>query len=321
MYSISVVIPNYNGEALLKSNIPSVYQALSSSNITDNEIIIADDASKDRSLEFIEKHYPEIILIKNPVNLGFSGNCNTGIQKAKKDLVFILNNDVKLSDKYFVPLLPYFDKKDTFGVGGRFMFPPPHQKLQGVAKYPICRFAHISSTKNYLCDNQNSLYSWFISGAGLLADHKKLLSLGGFNELFNPYYGEDADLGFRAWRSGFKLYYEHTSVCFHANSTTTKKEHPDKVKIISKRNKFILHYLHCDGIELYCFFILVCLKSIGNLLLFNKNYLQSLKLFLFSFSKIAKYKKQHIKAKSMVPLKNVERMIKQAIKDEKIKVF
>ena len=85
MYSISVVIPNYNGEALLKSNIPSVYQALSSSNITDDEIIIADDASKDRSLEFIEKHYPKIILIKNPVNLGFIGNCNTGIQKAKKD--------------------------------------------------------------------------------------------------------------------------------------------------------------------------------------------------------------------------------------------
>jgi len=55
--SISVVIPNYNGKALLESNIPSVYHALLSSGISDFEIIISDDASIDNSVDFISKNY------------------------------------------------------------------------------------------------------------------------------------------------------------------------------------------------------------------------------------------------------------------------
>jgi glycosyltransferase involved in cell wall biosynthesis len=68
---ISIVIPNYNGKDLLERNIPSVFNALITSDITDFEIIVAEDASKDNSVEFLKSNYPEIILIENKVNKGF----------------------------------------------------------------------------------------------------------------------------------------------------------------------------------------------------------------------------------------------------------
>jgi GT2 family glycosyltransferase len=115
-FSISVVIPNYNGKHLLESNIPFVYAALRSSGITDFEIIVSDDASHDDSVDFLKSNYPAIILIENKINKGFSGNMNVGIFRSTKDLVLLLNSDVVLTAGYFKNQLHYFKKSDTFGV-------------------------------------------------------------------------------------------------------------------------------------------------------------------------------------------------------------
>ena len=252
MKSISVIIPNFNGEDLLKENIPPLYNALSTSGIIDYEVVVPDDASTDGSIKFLENNYPEIIIVKNRENKGFSGNVNTGIKISKKDLVFILNSDVILLDKYFSPLLKYFEMEDTFGVMSRIISMESY-KIQDGAKYPQYTFGRITTTKNYLVKNRTTLYSLYMSGANSLVDRRKLLSLGGFNEFFNPYYSEDADLGITAWRAGYKIYYEHDSICRHPNSSTIKKEHKKKVKTVAKRNKIILHYLHLDNFELAFF--------------------------------------------------------------------
>lgn len=87
MKSISVIIPNYNGEDLLKENLPSLYSALSTSGIMEYEVIVPDDASTDGSVAFLENNYPEIIIVKNKENKGFSGNVNTGIKISTMDLI------------------------------------------------------------------------------------------------------------------------------------------------------------------------------------------------------------------------------------------
>jgi len=134
-HSISVVIPNYNGKDLLETNLLSVYKALQFSEISDFEILIPDDASTDSSVNFIKTNYPDIILVENEINKGFAGNTNIGILKSQKDLVLILNSDVKLTDGYFTHLLKYFDKPDTFGVTGRIVG-LDSDRIQDSAKYP-----------------------------------------------------------------------------------------------------------------------------------------------------------------------------------------
>ena len=253
MQSISVVIPNYKGINLLKQNFPYIIHALEYSNI-DYEVIIADDASIDCSVDFIEQNYPNFLIIKNKNNQGFAKNINTGIQKASKNLVFLLNSDVKLEKEYFKYLLKYFDDSDTFGVMGRIIN-IHNYTIQDGAKYPELKGEQICGSVNYLPKKlkeieKNWIPSFFLSGANALIDRCKLQELKGFDEIFSPFYSEDLELSIRAWRLGWNCYYEHKAICRHQTSSTimsfNKKR---KIKIISRRNKFFLHAIHLEGLS------------------------------------------------------------------------
>ena len=76
---LSILIPNYNGRALLQENLPFTLEAARKSGES-WEILVADDASSDGSCEFVEENYPEVRLIRGENNLGFAGNCNRGAE-------------------------------------------------------------------------------------------------------------------------------------------------------------------------------------------------------------------------------------------------
>ena len=289
MYSISIVIPNFNGLNLLQENLPAVYEALETSNISDFEIIVADDASTDGSVEFLQNRYPDIVVIRNAKNQGFSGNINSGIRVATKDLVLALNNDVRLTPGYFIPQLPYFDKGDTFGVMGRIDSMDGTEQQHG-ANYPNCKFTKIASIGNYVLQDQTAPYTFFLSGANALMNREKFLLIGGFNELFNPYYREDVDLTLTAWQFGYTCYYENNAVCYHTNSATIVKEPDKKVKIIGIRNKIILHYLHLENFERYCFIAKTIVKTVGRLLIGDGIYLAAFRQFISLFDKLKKHR-------------------------------
>lgn len=282
--SISVVIPNFNGKPLLEKNIPFVYTALKTSDIEDFEIIVSDDHSSDNSVDFIRASYPAVILIENTTNKGFAGNTNIGIGKAGKDLVFILNSDVELTAGYFKTLLKYFEKPDTFGVMGRIIS-LNSDKIQDGAKFSEYSFAKIKTHINYICKTRYSLYSYFLSGANALVDREKLLKIGGFNEVFNPYNSEDVDLGFMAWRLGYKCYYDHNAVCRHPNSATLKREPSQKLKNISKRNKYFLHFIHLNRLELTYYLIHLAIKTFFRAIVLDSNYLKTTFSFVCSLDK------------------------------------
>jgi GT2 family glycosyltransferase len=322
--SISVIIPNFNGEQLLITNLPSVYYALQYSGISDFEIIIPDDASTDNSVNFIKTNYPDIILIENEINKGFAGNTNTGIFKAQKNLVLILNSDVKLTAGYFKNLLKYFDEPDTFGVTGRIIG-VDSDRIQDGAKYPKYFFGNISGTTNYICDSRDFLYSFFLTGANALIDRKKLIELNGFDEIFNPYYGEDLDLGLRAWRLGYKCYYDNNAVCRHPNSATIKKEPSDKIKIISSRNKMFLHYIHLNNFELFYYLIKLLLKTLIRALLFDIRYVKSFGMFVSNLNKCSNSKKRFVDIQRReninLSVRDIAALINKSNKNYQIKKF
>ncbi len=145
---ISVVIPNYNGKHLLEANLPSVFTALKFAHIN-YEVIVVDDASVDDSVVFIQHHYPEIKLLVNESNKGFSPTINKGIFAAKLELILALNSDVKLSENYFTDQLKYFEAPDTFGVMGQIVDLNGSGVKDG-AKHPHTSFKGIKTTYNYL---------------------------------------------------------------------------------------------------------------------------------------------------------------------------
>ena len=288
---ISVIIPNYNGQHLLDQNLPSLYDALTTSGIDDYEIIVADDASSDNSVEYLKKSYPEIIIIENISNQGFSSNVNSGLCAATKELVFILNTDIKLYPKYFKPLLPYFDWEDTFGVMGRII-DPSNEKFNIGAKGINYKFGNFKLIERPLKEKEERQYTLFLSGANALIDRLKLNRMSGFDTSFDPFYYEDSELGLRAWRLGYKLYYNAHAICEHQTSTTISKQPAERIKLIAKKNKMALHYIHLNGYELRYYMFVLSLKVLGRLIFLNTSYYRSYMMLLKSRKLLNQSKKK-----------------------------
>lgn len=326
--SISVVIPNYNGENLLPAILPPLYTALTKANVP-YEIIISDDCSTDQSLAFLSTHYPEIKILQNSTNSGFSVTANKGFYAAQYDYIFLLNSDVKLTDDYFMPLFKYFDEdKKTFGVMGRIIG-WDDDEIQDGAKYPSFHGAKIKTTGNYVSlqpGTNDRLYSMYLSGANAFLDKQKLLQLGGFNELFSPFYVEDYELSLRAWRLGYTCYYDHFAVCRHQVSKSIKAKNKKKyINTIYYRNKLFLHYIHLSGADLLLWKLQLIGETIFSFFTGKFYFFTSLRLF-FKNIKGAKEAKDKIAAlaietQKLYSVKQVAQIILNSLNQEKIKRF
>jgi GT2 family glycosyltransferase len=248
--SVSIVIPNYNGRHLLKEYLPYTLEAIKNAE-TVYEIIIADDCSKDDSVEFIRLDYPQVQLIVNTENKGFSYSCNRGIEAAQYELILLLNTDVKLMPDYFEHQWKFFLRWDTFGVMGRII-DMDSDHIQDAARVPKFNGLKLKTDYFYYTDDDaNRLLTFYLSGANALIDAAKLKQIGGFCELFSPFYCEDMELSIRAWRLNWRCYYEHKAVCRHQVSASTKNYQTAKwVKSIYYRNRFYLHAIHLTGLAL-----------------------------------------------------------------------
>jgi GT2 family glycosyltransferase len=235
-----------------------------------------------------------------------------------------------LTPFYFAHLLEkYFDKKDTFGVMGRIIG-WDDEVVQDGAKYPVFQGSKIKTATNYLLADSalmnQGLYTMYLSGANAFVDRDKFIEIGGFNELFSPFYVEDYELSIRAWRLGYCCYFDYESVCRHQTSTSIKKNSKKKyVDIIYNRNKMFLHALHLEGQQKLVWYLQLALETVFSLLVLKWRYLSSLKLFLQSTNKVkeskAEFKKLAAKKGIAKSINDVADFIKNDLKDKAIIKF
>ncbi|MEK6780190.1 MAG: glycosyltransferase [Bacteroidota bacterium] len=278
---ISVVIPNYNGRKLFPFTIAPLLSVMKETRLP-FEVIVSDDCSTDDSIDYLIKNFPEIKILKNAENKGFSGTINKGIFEARYDLVLLLNSDIILTEGYFKHQLKYFNDKDTFGVMGRIVG-WNDEKIQDAARLPEFHGLKIKTSGNYLLKpmGSESLYTLYLSGANALVNRKKLIELGGFDEIFSPFYIEDCDLSFRAWRLGWKCYYENQAICRHQTSSSVKVKNKKKyVDVIYNRNKLFLHAIHLESYLLPFWFIQVLVEALARILVFKVSFIRSISLFI-----------------------------------------
>lgn len=249
---ISVVIPNYNGRSLLPSIIPAVFTALQRTGLT-FEVIVADDASSDDSVPWLTENYSQTKVITADRNNGFSVTANRGIKAAAHTWVLLLNSDVILTPDYFYHLLSYRSIPDLLGVSGR-MVGWEDDEVQEAGKYPLMQGAKIKTAYDFIPIDPISKEHWpcfYLSGANAFINKSVFERIGGFNELFSPYYVEDAELSLRAWRLGYRSLYEHRAICRHRHSATILSvQKKERVNRVYYRNKFFMHAIHLQGLSL-----------------------------------------------------------------------
>ncbi len=104
--SVAVVILNWNGKHFLEKFLPSVI----ASDYENLSIIVADNASTDESVSFLQNNFPSVKIIYNPVNEGFAKGYNSALQKISADYYILLNSDVEVTKDWIKPNY-FFDGK------------------------------------------------------------------------------------------------------------------------------------------------------------------------------------------------------------------
>src|SRR5689334_5976127 len=107
----SIIIPNWNGAA----HLPTCLTSLRAQTLQDFEVIVADNASTDSSLELLTHDYPEVDVIRLERNLGFTGACNAGLRVAQGEFLILLNNDTEAAPEWLAEVLAAFERHPQAG--------------------------------------------------------------------------------------------------------------------------------------------------------------------------------------------------------------
>ena len=218
----SVVIPNWNGRHLLEKYLPPLIEATRQN--ARNEIIVVDGASSDGSAAFVRQRFPSVRVLELPANEGFGGNSNAGFRAARNDIVVLLNSDMRVEADFLAPLLGGFTDPQVFAVSCQIFFSDPERKREETGLTQGWWDRGALRVRHHEDDKVTETFPCFYGGGGSCAfDRHKLLELGGFDALLAPFYLEDTDLGYLAWKRGWKVLFEPRSVVFHEHRATIGK--------------------------------------------------------------------------------------------------
>ena len=235
-YSISIIIPVYKNYDLFFK-----YLEINKKYFAGCEVIIMNDYPLENISKKVKNILPTAVVINNKKNLGFAGNVNSGVKKSTMNYVLLINSDVILKDFSFLNSLEYFKKnKKLFAFG--FAQKEKDGKIvgsnRGYFKDGLINHSHKLITNNY-----SLITNFWAEGGSSIFKKQLFMDLGMLDNLFNPFYWEDIDLSYRAWKSGYEVLYDpNISVEHHHESTIGKYFDKKKVLKIAFRNQIIFQW-------------------------------------------------------------------------------
>ena len=234
--TIDLVIPSFNGKYLLEKHLPEVVK--NSGNF--NKIIIVDNGSDDGTVEWLCKEYPDVEIVKNNSNLGVTIPINQGVAASTSEFVVLLNNDVSPGENYLKDIIRFFDDDRVFSVSFN----------ENASSWPLVfwKDGKIQFTRGE--DKSSPYYTAWASGGTAIFRRSIWDKLGSLNEIFAPYYWEDIDIGYRAWKMGYKNLWDNSSVVYHEHESTSKKLNPGYVSLIKQRNELLFTWINITDKDL-----------------------------------------------------------------------
>ncbi len=234
---ISIVIVNYNGAGLLEACLRSVYAQI----YRPIEVIVVDNASVDNSVAMVQEKFPETVVIKSTVNLGFAGGNNLGVRSSHSKFIMLLNNDATLTDQSLPPLITSLAPESIAAVTSLVI-------TDGTPK----QFYEMNGTISFLGYNIMRHF----------ADMKKIFYAGGTALMFKkeivgePFpedyflYHEDVHLSWRLRLLGYDVRMEPQSLVYHRGNATTKRESSVFITFYQVRNRLLNLFLMYESTTL-----------------------------------------------------------------------
>lgn len=217
-----IVIPNWNGEDFISESIASLRLQTKKTNI-----VVIDNGSVDKSITLIESQFPEVLLLKQPKNLGFAGGVNVGIRYALEngaDYIALFNNDAVAKKDWFEYLVNKAKSDDSVGIITSKILRSDKNHIDSTGEnYSVWGMPFPRDRNQEDIGQRNQAEEVFgASGGASLYSAKMLKEIGLFDEDFFAYF-EDVDISFRAQLAGWDVWYEPSAVVYHKVSGTSSK--------------------------------------------------------------------------------------------------
>ncbi|RLD80203.1 MAG: glycosyl transferase family 2 [Bacteroidetes bacterium] len=232
---LSIVIVNYNVKHFLDQCLTSVRRATAG---LEADVWVVDNNSVDGSVRMVREKFPEVKVIANKDNVGFSSANNQAIRESEGEYVLLLNPDTLVEDDTFSKILEFMDAHPEAGglgvkmIDGKGNFLPESKRglpTPDVALYKISglsKFFPKSRTfgKYHLgyLDKEEIHEVDILSGAFMFMRRETLEKTGLLDEEFFMY-GEDIDLSYRIIKAGYKNFYFPKTRIIHYKGESTKK--------------------------------------------------------------------------------------------------
>jgi O-antigen biosynthesis protein len=224
---ISVVIPSRNGRELLAAQMPGILREIEP---FASEVIVVDNGSDDGTAEWLRTACPRGRIDVSREPLSFARAVNRGIALARFSHVCLLNNDMLVEAGFFQALRQAFDEVPSlFCATAQIRFPAGVRREEtgkavmaqtGPEDFPV------------RCDEplpgEDGTYVLYGSGGCSLYDVAKLRALGCVDEVYEPAYVEDLDLGYRAWQRGWPTVFVAGAVVEHRHRATTRRYYTEE---------------------------------------------------------------------------------------------
>lgn len=225
---VSIITVNYNQVAVTCEMIDS----LTLSQYTNFEVIVVDNASKENPKSIIERKYPFVKVIRSEENLGFSGGNNIGIQAAKGDYFFFINNDTEITPSLIATLLNTFIEIPDLGIVSPLIcyHPRPEGLNNDLIQYAgTTKVNTVTARNKTLGEKEEDLGQFksakptaYVHGAAMMIPRKVVEEVGMMPELFFLYY-EELDWSEQIRKKGYKIYIDPRAKIYHKESISVGK--------------------------------------------------------------------------------------------------
>jgi GT2 family glycosyltransferase len=254
MPKVAIVILNYNGQGFLEKFLPSVIH-----NSAGCEIIVADNASTDNSVAFLNQNYPDIRLIRLPHNGGFTGGYNNALKQIQATYYVLLNSDIEVTPNWVNPVIELMDANSKIAACQPKMkdyYKPTYFEYAGAAGgyidwlgYPFCRGRIFDTCEEDTGQYDDAREIFWASGACMFVRAEVFHQLGGFDTQFFAHM-EEIDLCWRMKNAGYQIYYSPASTVYHVGGGTLHKSNPRKT-FLNYRNGLAMMYKNLPANQLF----------------------------------------------------------------------
>jgi GT2 family glycosyltransferase len=243
----SIVILNWNTRQQLATFLPILIKC---TDLSINQIIVADNASTDDSVPYVKLHFPDIQVIQLDQNYGFAEGYNRALKEVQSEYYVLLNSDIEVTENWLPPLVNLLEADRSIAACmPKFLAynNREHFEYAGAAGgyidylgYPFCK-GRIFDALEIDHNQYNGIYEVFwATGACLVIRSELFHTLQGFDPFFFAHM-EEIDLCWRLQNKGHKIYCTTQSTVFHIGGGTLPKGNPRKT-YLNFRNNLILLY-------------------------------------------------------------------------------